>query len=281
MEKALLNKIIPFSNVDGPGNRMAIFFQGCSFSCLYCHNPETISLCNNCGDCIKACPVKALNLINNKVVWDEDKCINCDTCLKTCKNLSSPKVKEVDVDYLFNRIKEVKPYIRGITVSGGECTLYSKFLEELFIKVKNELNLTCLIDSNGSIDFEKNLKSLIDISDGVMLDVKAINNDFHKEITSKSNEIVVKNLKYLLKINKLEEVRTVCLPNFTKNNEETVKEVSKIIKNNTRYKLIKYRYFGVRKEGLNKFNKVITLDEEINRLEKIANENGCFNIIKI
>ena len=106
MEKALLNKIIPFSNVDGPGNRMAIFFQGCSFSCLYCHNPETISLCNNCGDCIKTCPVKALNLINNKVVWNEDKCINCDTCLKTCKNLSSPKVKEVDVDYLFNRINK-------------------------------------------------------------------------------------------------------------------------------------------------------------------------------
>ena len=26
--KAKINKIIKFSNVDGPGNRMAIFFQG-------------------------------------------------------------------------------------------------------------------------------------------------------------------------------------------------------------------------------------------------------------
>ncbi len=260
---------------------MAIFFQGCSFKCLYCHNPETINLCSNCGECIKNCPTKALKLINNKVNWDENVCINCDNCIKTCKFLSSPKTKEVDIDYLFNKIKAIKPFIRGITVSGGECTLYSKFIEKLFIKVKNELGLTCLIDSNGSIDFEKNMSSLISVCDGVMLDIKAINPIFHKEITFKNNDIVLKNLNYLLKINKLEEVRTVCLPNFEKKNEETVREVSKIIQNKTKYKLIKYRYYGVREEGINKFNKTITSNEEIDRLEKIANENGCNNIIKI
>ena len=73
----------------------------------------------------------------------------------------------------------------------------------------------------------------------------------------------------------------MCLPNFPSQNEETVKEVSKIIGNNTRYKLIKYRYFGVRNEGIEKFGKVITSQDEIDRLEKIANENGCFNVVKI
>jgi len=37
-----INKIINFSCVDGPGNRLVVFFQGCNFNCLYCHNPETI-----------------------------------------------------------------------------------------------------------------------------------------------------------------------------------------------------------------------------------------------
>ena len=36
-----VNKIIPFSSVDGPGNRTAVFVQGCNFNCHYCHNPET------------------------------------------------------------------------------------------------------------------------------------------------------------------------------------------------------------------------------------------------
>ncbi|PWX63734.1 glycine radical enzyme activase, partial [Clostridium perfringens] len=52
---ALINKIIPFSCVDGPGNRMVIFFQGCNFKCLYCHNPETINKCISCGKCVENC----------------------------------------------------------------------------------------------------------------------------------------------------------------------------------------------------------------------------------
>ncbi|MBS5277393.1 MAG: 4Fe-4S cluster-binding domain-containing protein, partial [Haemophilus parainfluenzae] len=36
-----LHRIIPFSNVEGQGNRTSIFLQGCKLNCLYCHNPET------------------------------------------------------------------------------------------------------------------------------------------------------------------------------------------------------------------------------------------------
>ena len=62
MKKAPVNKIIPFSNVDGPGNRTSIFFQGCPFNCLFCHNPETIHMCQNCGVCVEKCPVGALSV---------------------------------------------------------------------------------------------------------------------------------------------------------------------------------------------------------------------------
>lgn len=33
-----------FSAVDGPGNRYVVFFQGCGWDCLACHNPATIPL---------------------------------------------------------------------------------------------------------------------------------------------------------------------------------------------------------------------------------------------
>ena len=40
-----LADVVPFSWVDGPGNRFVVFTQGCSFDCLACHNPETIPPC--------------------------------------------------------------------------------------------------------------------------------------------------------------------------------------------------------------------------------------------
>ena len=62
-----VNKIIPFSAVDGPGNRTAVFVQGCNFNCRYCHNPETRSLCRSCGECVEKCPKQALYIENGKV----------------------------------------------------------------------------------------------------------------------------------------------------------------------------------------------------------------------
>lgn len=61
---------------------------------------------------------------------------------------------------------------------------------------------------NGANDLTE-LEDLIDISDGVMLDVKAIDSKFHTYLTGKTNDIVLKNLNFLLeKINlkKLEQL---------------------------------------------------------------------------
>lgn len=44
MSQALVADVIPFSWVDGPGNRFTLFLQGCNFDCKACHNPQTIPL---------------------------------------------------------------------------------------------------------------------------------------------------------------------------------------------------------------------------------------------
>ncbi len=272
MMKAPVNKIIPFSNVDGPGNRCAIFFQSCPFACLYCHNPETIQMCKNCGACVNQCPAHALSMEEGSVCWNQDVCVNCDTCIRCCPHLASPKIQWLDVDELYQRVKKLRLFIRGITVSGGECMNQAPFLTEFFHEVR-KLNLGILIDSNGFYDFSQ-YPQLLELCDGVMLDVKAVDPQFHQTLCAQDNTTVLKNLDYLLSINKLEEVRTVLLPHHEEQNRKTIEYVVKLIDNRCRYKLIAYRSFGVREAGVKKFGTGILNENEMKEYEEYAKSLG-------
>lgn len=274
MLKAPVNRIIPFSNVDGPSNRTAVFFQGCCFNCLFCHNPETINMCINCGQCVETCPVKALSFDGEgKVVWNPNICVQCDTCIKTCPNDASPKIRWMSVDDVMKEIRRTAPYIAGITTSGGECTLYHEFLTELFREVK-KLGKTCLIDSNGSLDFEQ-YPELLDISDGVMLDVKAVYEPWNRYLISYDSDMVLKNLQFLLQKNKLYEVRTLIFPDRDKENEETVRYVSGIISDRCFYKIIRYRPYGVREPNRKILGEQTTDEEYAQKYVDLARQCGA------
>lgn len=40
--------------------------------------------CNGCGDCVEVCRFKALSLVDDKVVRDNARCMNCNQCLYIC-----------------------------------------------------------------------------------------------------------------------------------------------------------------------------------------------------
>ena len=279
MKKVPINRIIPFSNVDGPGNRLAIFVQKCPFKCWYCHNPETINMCIHCGKCVDVCPVGALTKVDGKVAWNSQLCVQCDACIGTCEHMSSPKMYWMSADDVIEEINKNRVFIRGITVSGGECMEYPEFLLELFTKVR-AMGLTCFLDSNGYYDF-KQYPELLAVCDAVMLDVKASDLDFHKQLTSQSNEVVLSNLEYLISQKKMYEVRTVLLNGYDDMNEQTVRYVSSIVQDHCRYKLIKYRPFGVRKEYLEKLGNAIVSNEELNRCADIARNCGVKDVVVV
>lgn len=205
--KATVVKIIPFSCVDGPGNRTAIFLQGCNINCKYCHNPET-------------------------------------------RGANNPEACEMTVEEVMERVKKQVPFIRGITVSGGECMLHPEFVQAIFEQAK-PLGLTTLIDSNGTIPFEK-YPELMAVTDGVMLDIKAMNREDHIKITDHDNDTVLANAKYLAKCGKLYEVRSVIVPglyNGDKNADALIEFLEPLHQlSDFRIKLITYRPNGVREE---------------------------------
>ena len=171
---ALVRKIIAQSTVDGPGNRTAIFLQGCNIRCAYCHNPET-------------------------------------------QAMHDAEAKQMSVAEVVEEVRKGIPFIRGITVSGGECMLQAEWLTELFTAVKRLAQetghpLSCLIDSNGTVPFSR-YADLMNMCDGVMLDVKAWDQDvYHRLTQAQDNQVVKENLTWLLQNDRLTEVRIVCVP---------------------------------------------------------------------
>ena len=171
----------------------------------------------------------------------------------------------MSVEEVMQQIKRCAPYIDGITCSGGECTLQAGFMTELFGEVK-KLGKTCLIDSNGSFDFEKD-PEVLENSLGVMLDVKAADPEWSETLISDTGVMVRKNLEYLEGAVKLFEVRTIIFPNRDAENECTVRYVAEKIRDSCPYKIIRYRPFGVRE----RYQKLIGEDEtDIEYAEKFA-----------
>lgn len=237
MIKAPVRRIIPHSLVDGPGNRTAIFLQGCNLRCAYCHNPET-----------------------QKIYTDN----------------SSTEIEWMTAKEVFEEVEKNIPFIRGITLSGGECTLYPEFLTELFTLVQ-KAGLSCVIDTNGSIDLSK-YPELMEVCTGVMLDVKAWDEKKFKRLTGGSNEVVKKNLKYLADVNKLEEIRIVCIEDEV-DTEDILKGIKTAIGykiKTTKLRLIKFRNHGVigRLKDANSPS-----DEYINGLKEMALKIGFEKII--
>lgn len=246
--KGIISKILPFSSVDGPGNRSVIFLQGCNFTCQYCHNPETLHQCEHCGICTEFCKTQAILMVDGKVKFRPENCVQCDECIHHCPNLSDPRTTILTAKETIEIISKNIPYIRGITVSGGECTLQRDYLLEL-LKEAKKWKLSAFLDSNGSYAFWKD-EELLNLCDAVMLDVKAYEEEEHKKITGAENKNVQKNLVFLAERKKLYEVRTVVVPELF-SVLETIEKVGKALEpyvkeQDIHYKIISYRPIGVR-----------------------------------
>lgn len=251
-----LHRIIPFSNVEGQGNRTSIFLQGCKLNCLYCHNPETIPR-------------------------------------------HTPEAKQVSLQYLYEQVMDAVPFIRGVTVSGGEPTIHHKKLVPLFETLKQQ-GLTCYLDSSGFFDYET-IEPLIQVTDKFLFDLKGDGEGLQtlcfdrknqqgkvpEQIIPTINHIKpenlqrnLQNLAKLLPLGKVEEVRLVYVNDFF-DAKALIKKVATLLTDypDVLLKIIRVHTKGARdEEGLKPFVPTI---EQTDELAAFAKACGITKIVTI
>lgn len=172
-----IHSLESFGTVDGPGVRFVIFVQGCPMRCAYCHNPDT---------------------------WE----MNAGTLMEPEEILAQ---YERNIGFYQGG---------GITVTGGEPLMQPDFLIDLFTQAKKKKIHTC-IDTSGiayqpeNAALLKKMDRLMELTDLVMLDIKHIDPEKHKELTAQPNTNILKFAGYLEEKQVDMWIRHVIVPGIT------------------------------------------------------------------
>lgn len=296
MNKGIVFNIQKFSLHDGPGIRTTVFLKGCPLKCQWCSNPESqlsqvqimydMNKCIHCQTCVKICPQYAISY-KDYISIDFNKCIGCLQCIENCPNKALTHegeyktVKEI-VDVCLQDIDFYEESHGGITISGGEGMSQPQFLKALAKELKKH-HLHLAIETTGYIE-PKIFQELAPLFDLLLFDVKHYDYQKHQQGTGVSNELIIKNLKWAIEKDISVLPRIPVIPDFN-NNLEDAKGIAQLLKSihANRVQLLPFHQFGEKKyEFLNREyefkNKKALYPEDLKDYQKIFLDQGieCF-----
>ncbi len=180
-------------------------------------------------------------------------------CMYRCKYCHNRDTWDLDegqiwtVEDLVQEIIPFHPFMEvsdgGVTVTGGEPLLQQHFVYRLF-KSLHHLGFHTCLDTNGYVrKYDELLDALLRYTDLVMLDIKQINNEKHKDLVGVSNEYALKFAQYLAEENIRTWIRYVVVPGYSDDLEDAKEMASFVARlgNVEKVELLPYHELGVNK----------------------------------
>lgn len=210
-ELGLISTVQKYSTKDGPGIRNTVFMKGCPLGCLWCSNPELIrpqpdllynrEKCVKCGTCIEVCPHQALSFNDAGYIHvDREKCTACGDCVQACPEGALEVVgKHITVEELAAELLKDKVFYQtshgGVTFSGGDPLWQAGFVSRAAKKMKEE-GIPIALDTAGDVSWCR-FEEVLPYIDLVMYDIKAFDNELHRRLTGRENDLIMMNARML------------------------------------------------------------------------------------
>lgn len=213
-------------------------------------------------------------------------------CMLRCKYCHNPetwdengKCELIAAHELVSKIERYKSYFGsegGVTFSGGEPLLQPEFLKECLVLCKEKGIHTALDTAGKSRASDKELEEILNLTDLVILDIKAVKEDDYKELTGQDMSCFKHFITLLNKLDKKLWLRQVIVPTIN-DSEENAILLKKFIEENfkkeniEKIELLPYKTIGVHKYktlGLKyRLENIEEMDEtQALRLKTIVNE---------
>ena len=156
---------------------------------------------------------------------------------------------------IYNKVKRYKPYFKnngGVTFSGGEPLIHAGFINEVNEYLKKD-NIKYDLDTSGQVEMTDEVKTAINNSDLVILDLKFYDNNSYYKYTGRTMMKTITMLYYLAAIEKRTWVRTVIVPGIN-DSKEILDEYIKIVKQFPHIE--KYELLGFHTMGFFKYEQL-------------------------
>ncbi len=179
---------------------------------------------DKCGLCLKSCEKDALIIKDNQVIGiDRSRCDNCLNCQKQCPGKALKLWGEtMTVDQCMEIVRRDRTYYEksggGVTISGGEALLQWQFCKNIFEQCRREGIHTCL--ETALHVRSAMLTQILPVTDLILTDLKHTDSQCHLKQTGVGNEQILKNLQLLADSGIPYILRIPVIPGFNDNKDD-------------------------------------------------------------